>query len=124
MIMLKELLLVGLGGGIGSMLRYGGNVLIGNKYFPYSTFIINIIGSLVIGIVFGLSMKNEQFANTWKTFLATGICGGFTTFSAFSMENFRLIENGRYAWAILYIILSIALGITAAAIGYKIFKPL
>ncbi len=118
--MLKDFLLVGLGGGIGSMLRYGGNLLMGGRNFPYHTLIINIIGSLFIGIVFGLSVRNEAFGNNWKLFLATGICGGFTTFSAFSMENLLLLQNGKYFLAILYIILSIALGIAAAAIGFKL----
>jgi fluoride exporter len=118
--MLKDFLLVGLGGGIGSMLRYGGNLALGGRDFPYHTLIINIVGSLFIGIVFGLSLRNEAFSNNWKLFLATGICGGFTTFSAFSMENLLLLQNGKYFLAILYIILSIALGIAAAAIGFKL----
>lgn len=120
--MLKDFLIVGLGGGIGSMLRYGGNLWLGDKNFPYHTLIINIIGSLVIGIVFGLSMRNETLANNWKLFLATGLCGGFTTFSAFSIENVMLLQNGKYFFAILYICISIVAGIVAAAIGFKIFN--
>jgi CrcB protein len=118
--MLKDFLLVGLGGGIGSMFRYGGNLVLGGRNFPYHTLLINIIGSLLIGIVFGLSIKNEAFSSNWKLFLATGICGGFTTFSAFSMENLLLLQNGKYFLAILYIILSITLGIAAAVIGFKL----
>ena len=120
--MVKDFLLVGLGGGIGSMLRYGGNLLMGNKNFPYHTLLINIIGSLLIGIVFGLSLKHESFSNNWKIFLAAGLCGGFTTFSAFSIENVLLLQNGKYFLAILYISLSVVSGIAAAAIGFKIFN--
>ena len=120
--MFKDFLLVGLGGGIGSMLRYGGNLLIAHKNFPLHTLIINIVGSFIIGIVFGLSVKHEVFAGNWKLFLATGICGGFTTFSAFSMENISLLQHGKYTLAVVYIISSLVLGIAAAAIGFKIFN--
>ena len=101
------------------MLRYGGNMLMQSRNLPYHTWIINIIGSLAIGIVFGLSVRDEAFAANWKLFLATGICGGFTTFSAFSMENLQLLQNGKFLLALVYIISSVALGITAAFIGFK-----
>lgn len=119
--MMKEFLIVGAGGAIGSMLRYAGNVLYSHKSFPVTTFCINIIGSFVIGIVIGYSIKNQPSVN-WKLFLATGICGGFTTFSAFSFENLVLLQNGKILTSLLYIAGSVVLGIAAAWLGYKIIN--
>jgi len=121
--MIKNFLLVGLGGAIGSMLRYAFYLLITIKSFPLATFTVNIMGSFLIGAVMALGLKNETFAGNWKLFLATGICGGFTTFSAFSLENITLLHNGKYSIALIYITLSIVLGITAAFLGYKIITP-
>ena len=118
--MLKNFILVGLGGGLGSALRYGTGLIIGSKYFPYATLAVNIIGSFIIGLVFALSIKVENFSGNWKLFLATGICGGFTTFSAFSMENVLLLQNGKYYLAIIYITASILFGIATAWLGYKL----
>ena len=120
--MIKNLLLVGLGGALGSMLRYAATVVINAKYFPWSTLMVNIVGSFFIGLIFALSIKDETFLNNWKLFLATGICGGFTTFSAFSLENMGLLQQGKYATALTYICLSIILGIIAAFAGYKIIS--
>ncbi len=118
--MFKNFLLVGLGGALGSMLRYAVYLLVIVKQFPYGTFIVNIAGSFIIGLVLALSLKNELFLNNWKVFLATGICGGFTTFSAFTAENVVLLQNGKYGIALIYICLSILLGIAAVALGYKV----
>ena len=120
--MIKNLLLVGLGGALGSMLRYAAAVMINTKYFPWPTLTVNIIGSFFIGLIFALSIKDDTFLNNWKLFLATGICGGFTTFSAFSLENMGLLQQGKYATALTYICLSIILGIFAAFAGYKIIS--
>lgn len=102
------------------MLRYGSNLLIGTKTFPITTLLINIVGSFVIGLVFGISIKNENFAINWKLFLATGVCGGFTTFSAFSLENMQLLLNGKYGLFALYIILSILFGLAAVVAGFRL----
>lgn len=118
---MKEFLLVGAGGAIGSMLRYAGNLLYNSKSFPVTTFLINIIGSFVIGLVIGYSVKYQSSTN-WKLFLATGICGGFTTFSAFSFENLVLLQNGKFFTCLLYIAGSVVLGIAAAWLGYKIIN--
>ena len=120
--MLKNFLLVGLGGAIGSMLRYAISLLVTVKQFPYSTFIVNIAGSFIIGAVLALSLKNDMFSNNWKIFLATGICGGFTTFSAFSFENLLLLQNGKIFLSLLYITGSVVAGIAAAWLGYKIIN--
>ena len=70
--------------------------------------------------VIGYGIKDIEFGNNWKVFLATGLCGGFTTFSAFSIENIQLIQQGKWLWAIVYIFGSIILGLLAAFIGLKI----
>lgn len=118
--MLKNLLLVGLGGGIGSMLRYTASLVINSKYFPWPTLAVNIVGSFIIGIVFAMSIKDETFLNNWKLFLGTGICGGFTTFSAFSLENMGLLQSGKPGMAFTYIALSLVLGIAATFLGYQL----
>ena len=118
--MLKNLLLVGLGGSIGSMARYAASLLIRSKSFPFATLSVNVIGSFIIGLVFALSIKEATVSNNWKLFLATGICGGFTTFSAFSVENMELLQNGKTGMALTYIMLSIVLGILATFLGYQL----
>ena len=118
--MIKNLLLVGLGGFFGSMLRYLVWYFQKTQIFPVSTLIVNITGSLVIGVVIGLSIRQPEFSNNWKLFLATGLCGGFTTFSAFSIENLQLLMDGKYPSAILYISISVISGIAAAWLGFKI----
>ncbi len=118
--MLKHFLLVGLGGCIGSMMRFAAYLLFRSSSFPISTLLVNITGSLIIGLVIGLSIKDENFAANWKIFLATGICGGFTTFSAFSLENMEMLQQGKYFLCFLYITLSIIAGISAAWLGYKL----
>ena len=118
--MIKNILLVGLGGSIGSMLRYGCWLLFNSKYFPFATLAVNVIGSLIIGLVFALSLKDGSFNDNWKLFIATGICGGFTTFSAFSAENMLLLQNGKYTLAFVYIVCSVIAGIAAALLGFKL----
>lgn len=118
--MIKNLLLVGLGGSIGSMVRYAASFLVRSKLFPYATLSVNITGSFIIGLIFAMSIKETGLSNNWKMFLATGICGGFTTFSAFSLENMGLLQTGKIGMAVTYILLSIILGILATFLGYQL----
>jgi len=121
---MKIALLVFLGGGLGSVLRY----LVGQAFqktnitFPLGTFLINIIGSLLIGILLGYFYKNPGESQQLKAFLVLGFCGGFTTFSAFSNESLALIQQHHYLNALLYIAGSVLLGIAATFIGYLIVK--
>jgi CrcB protein len=117
--MIKQFLLVGLGGALGTILRFAANLLYNNRSFPVTTLLINITGSFVIGMVIAFSIKNEASDN-WKLFLATGLCGGFTTFSAFSFENLQLLQNGKFMISLMYILGSMLLGILAAWLGYKL----
>lgn len=118
---IKQLILVGLGGMIGSMLRYLTGQIIRLESFPYATFTVNILGSLLIGIIMGFAAKQEGFTN-WRLFLATGICGGFTTFSAFAWENLQLLEQERYGTFVAYTGGTLVLGLGAVAIGYWLTK--
>lgn len=119
--LLKNIILVGLGGMIGSVARYLVSYFVKHDSFPYATFAINIIGSLVIGMVMGIAARQENFQN-WRLFLATGLCGGFTTFSAFAWENLQLMNQERYAAFVVYTGGTLLLGIAAAALGYWISK--
>ena len=114
-------LLVGAGGALGSMLRYGVALFPVNKLFPYHTFIVNIIGSFLIGALMGLLLKNSITNDGWK-FLATGVCGGFTTFSALSLEGVELLQQQRYGIFLLYFLLSILVGLAATFLGYTLTK--
>ncbi len=120
--MLKNILLVGLGGALGSMLRYAVAVWFKHASFPLATFLVNIIGSFIIGLVFAYALRNESFALNWRIFLAAGICGGFTTFSAFSLESMQLLQQQRIGLFFLYVIGSLLLGLAATWLGYTLLK--
>lgn len=113
--MMRVVLLIGLGSFIGGVSRYLLSQLIQNKAlaaFPYGTLTVNIIGCFLIGIVFGLN-ERSGLSDEWRLFLATGLLGGFTTFSAFSYESISLIRDGQSGSALIYIGCSIVLGLLA-----------
>ena len=119
---MKLIVIVGIGSFIGGIFRYLLSLFIQNKIspgFPYATLAVNLLGCLVIGLVFSFS-ERPGLSYDWKLFLATGICGGFTTFSAFSVESFSLLRNGHYSSAVIYILASVILGIMFTIIGYLI----
>jgi|SRR6476469_6054943 len=118
--MLKNILLVAAGGAAGSALRYLLSLMIGNKSFPYATLTINIIGCFVIGLVLGYFSKEDQLP--WRLLLATGLCGGFTTFSAFSAETLLLLQQQRFIPALIYISVSVVLSVTATFAAFQMIK--
>ena len=125
--MIKTLLLVGIGGAMGSVLRYLTHWLT-SKYFqssfPLSTFLVNILGSLLIGLFIGYLGKYFPENHPLKFLLIVGFCGGFTTFSSFALENYNLFQNNQQITAYLYIITSIILTISAVGLGSYLSKYL
>jgi len=121
---MKLILAIGTGSFIGGVLRYLLSLMIHSKMatqFPLGTLTVNIIGCFFIGIVMGFFDKG-QISHEWKLFLATGILGGFTTFSAFSNETFTLFKEGYAGYALLYIFASVLLGLAATYIAYLLVK--
>src|SRR5262245_35040715 len=122
-----EVLLVGVGGFIGSILRYGLSVLTErwtDSEFPFGTLAVNLLGCLVAGGVWSIVEHRTWLSPEVRIFLTVGILGGFTTFSAFSHETFVLLRNGQHAWAVAYITVSVILGVTAVVVGWMAVKSL
>jgi CrcB protein len=121
---MKHILLVFFGGGIGSVLRY----LIGkwlnssSDGLPYGTFMANILGSLLIGVILGLASKNNSLTQSQTLLLATGFCGGFTTFSTFAYENHVFLKSGDFTSFALYTIGSFIIGFLAVFLGIFLVK--
>lgn len=123
--MLRTLLLVGIGGAGGSILRYLVSFYTQKSVssgFPYGTLVVNLLGCLLIGLIFGVSERFQWFSEEWRMFLAVGFCGGFTTFSAFALENVKLLQAGNYSFFLLYTSISILLGLFAVVGGMAIAK--
>ncbi len=121
---MKALLLVFLGGGLGSAARYliSKNLNIAGFPFPFGTFAVNITGSLLLGFILGLALRSGQLSNNTLLFLATGFCGGFTTFSTFAVENQGLLKSGDYFNFALYTFGSITVGFSAIFVGLYLSK--
>lgn len=123
--MLKSILIVGFGGFIGTVARF-----LTSRYFqeniasvfPWSTFTINIIGSLLIGIFYGISEKGDFLSPDFRLFLTVGICGGFTTFSTFSNDAFILLRQDEWLRFTFYTSMSFFLGLLAVYFGRIIIK--
>jgi CrcB protein len=123
---MKLILAIGAGSFVGGVCRYLLSLLIQSKtasIFPLGTLAVNLIGCFFIGIVFGIFDKG-QMSHEWKLFLATGILGGFTTFSAFSIETFTLFREGHTGHALLFILASVLVGLLATYIGNMIMKQI
>lgn len=119
--MMRQLLFVALGGAAGSVLRFLCQRTFNNFIFPYGTMAVNIAGCFLIGLFFGLLQKNTISAFN-HLFLATGFCGGFTTFSAFSQESLLLLTQQRWAFFLFYVLGSVAAGLLATFAGYKLIN--
>lgn len=117
---MRNLVYIFLGGGVGSVLRYLISMytqkLVKIGSFPLGTFLVNILGCFMIGFLTSYFMKSDNYL---KYLLITGLCGGFTTFSTFSIENYSLWENQQFATLILYIVLSVLIGFIAVFSGIK-----
>jgi CrcB protein len=121
----KNILMVGIGGGLGSIARF-----LCQKYiypwhphaFPFATFFVNILGCFLIGVFYALAEKGNILTPEWRLFLTTGICGGFTTFSAFAFENVSLLKTGDFLYFGLYAAGSVFFGIASTFGGIALLK--
>ncbi|HMC00321.1 MAG TPA: fluoride efflux transporter CrcB [Flavobacteriaceae bacterium] len=121
---MKQLLLVFIGGGFGSVLRYilGKYLNSSETGIPYGTFAANILGSLFIGVILGLAVKHNTLSQNQTLLLATGFCGGFTTFSAFAYENHVFLKAGDFTSFAIYTIGSFIIGFLAVFLGLYLVK--
>lgn len=123
---MKQVLLVFIGGGLGSVARYGISKWLNSPAIsiPYGTLVSNVLGSLLIGLILGYSLKNNMLSQPATLLLATGFCGGFTTFSTFAFENQNFLKNGDFLSFGLYTLGSFALALLAVYCGLWLSKNL
>ena len=118
--MVKDIIIVGIGSGIGGICRYLISHFMSQAHngFPWGTFAVNVAGCFLIGILYGVTSRFQNVSPLFSLFLMVGFCGGFTTFSTFSKEGLTLLQANNYILFSLYAIGSVVLGILAVAIGY------
>lgn len=124
--MMRNLLLVACGGSLGSVARYLCQrwfVQHIPTHFPWGTFIVNITGCLLIGIFWGITLRSFSANEQWKLLLMTGVCGGFTTFSAFTLEGIGMLRENRAGIFLLYAGGSVLAGLLATYAGMKLIRP-
>ena len=122
--MVKDIIIVGIGSGIGGICRYLISLFmnhVGNG-FPWGTFTVNVAGCLLTGILWGVTSRFQNLSPTFSLFLMVGFCGGFTTFSTFSKEGLAMLLTNNYFMFSLYAIGSVVLGIMAVTLGYYTIK--
>ena len=121
---MKDFLIVGLGSFIGGVGRYACSGLLlhqfPNSKFPFGTFVVNIVGCLLIGLIGGIAEKYHMLSPSVRLFAMSGFLGGFTTFSAFGFETLFLIRRGEFEMAFAYVLLSLLFGLGAVALGTKL----
>ena len=122
--MIKDLLLVGIGGGVGSMLRFATSRLsaryISSEWALFGTFIVNVVGCFIIGLLGGWLLYKTGKSEQLPLLLVIGFCGGFTTFSAFAFEIVQLLQTGHFLFSLLYIVGSVIIGLLAVWGGIKL----
>jgi CrcB protein len=122
---MKAVLVVFAGSGIGGVMRYLMHLAISKRYpsvFPFGTFSINILGCFLIGIFYAFAEKQHIISSETRLFLITGICGGFTTFSTFSLDSLTLLKSGNYLYFFLYAMGSLIIGLLATYAAILLFK--
>ncbi|MFN8276822.1 MAG: fluoride efflux transporter CrcB [Chitinophagales bacterium] len=125
-ITLREMVLVFLGGGMGSVLRLWMNraAVLWSIPFPYGTLLVNVLACLVLGLILGAGRERQWISGGTLLFFSVGICGGFSTFSTFSAEVLQLMENGKLAAAALYLGSSVLLGLLAVGAGFLMVRQI
>ncbi len=125
--MTRSLILVGAGSFAGGVARYLTQLLVQKYYpssFPFGTLFINITGCFIIGVIYALADKGNLLSPGMRLLLATGFCGGFTTFSSFAFENISLLRDGEFFYTSLYILLSVIIGLLAVYLGILLIKSI
>ena len=121
---IRNIIAVGAGSFIGGIARYLVSLAMKgiSKGFPWATLLVNLLGCLIIGLLWGFLSRNAYESTSWGLFLTVGLCGGFTTFSTFSKEALTMLQTGQIWGFASYIALSILAGIALVAIGYYLFR--
>ena len=121
---IRNIIAVGAGSFIGGIARYLVSLAMKgiSKGFPWATVLVNLLGCLIIGLLWGFLSRNASESTSWGLFLTVGLCGGFTTFSTFSKEALTMLQTGQIWGFASYITLSILAGIALVAIGYYLFR--
>jgi CrcB protein len=125
--MIRSILIVALGSGIGGALRFVMSKWIQGSVFtsfPIATMVVNILGCLLIGLFYGLFDRSSMLSSDMKLLLTVGLCGGFTTFSTFMNENLQLLRTGNFLYSALYAAGSLFFGLIAVFIGYQVMKQI
>jgi len=119
---IRNIIAVGAGSFIGGIARYIVSLAMKgiSKGFPWATVLVNLLGCLIIGLLWGFLSRNASESTSWGLFLTVGLCGGFTTFSTFSKEALTMLQTGQIWGFASYIALSILAGIALVALGYYI----
>lgn len=126
-IIISKFLWVAAGSCLGGVCRYAISRLFqeySSSIFPWGTFIVNIIGCLIIGLIYGLLNRGFYMSEGMKLFLTVGFCGGFTTFSTFMHENYLLLNPGGFFWIVAYAVLSLVIGLVMIYLGYLMARML
>ena len=121
---IKNTLFIGCGSFLGGAARYLVSISMKTvgKGFPWGTLVVNLVGCLVIGLLWGFFSKTSSEGNTWALFVTVGICGGFTTFSTFSKEALMLLQAGNFMSLMAYVSISVIAGTALVAAGYYLVR--
>ncbi len=123
--MMRQFLIVAVGGAAGSMLRFALGLWsrsLKNTWWPWGTLAANLVGCFIIGFLFALTIKQKGISENIQLLLATGFCGGLTTFSTFTFENFQMLKQGNWIGFISYTLLSLLAGLGAVVLGWQLVK--